>query len=125
MKTVAISASGKDLDARVEPRFGRARYFVLVDPDTQEWEHVDNMATLSSMQDVGALTARKLTKSRIVETVLTGNCGPKAYEELKGAGIKIYLNASGSVREVLNKLRSGELKEASGPNVPVYGGHGR
>ncbi len=125
MKTVAISANGKDLDARVEPRFGRARFFVLVDPDTQEWEPFDNLANLSSLQDVGILTAKNLTKSRVVETVLTGNCGPKAFKELKGAGIKVFLNARGSVREVLNKLRLGELKEASEPNVPAFGGHER
>jgi len=122
MKTVAISANGKDIDAGVEPRFGRARFFILVDPITQQWEPFDNLANLSSLQNVGILTAKNLTKNRVVQTVVTGNCGPKAFEELKGAGVKVFLNAQGTVRQALFKWRRGELEQASGPNVPVFGG---
>jgi len=125
MKTVAISASGKDLDACVEPRFGRTRFFIVMDPATEDWEAFDNLANLSSSQDVGILTAKNLTKNRVVQTVVTGHCGPKAFEELKEAGVKVFLNARGTVRHALNKLRLGELKEASGPNVPIFGGHER
>jgi predicted Fe-Mo cluster-binding NifX family protein len=122
MKTVAISANGKDIDADVEPRFGRARFFILVDPITQQWEPFDNLANLSSLQSVGVLTAKNLTRNQAVQTVVTGNCGPKAFEELKGAGVKVFLNAQGTVRQALHKLRLGELEEAPGPNVPVFGG---
>ena len=125
MKTVAISANGKDLDARVEPRFGRTRFFVLVDLTTEDWEPYDNLANLSSLSNVGILTAKNLTKNRVVQTVVTGSCGPKAFEELKEAGVKVFLNARGSVRQVLSQLRLGELQEASKPNVPMYGGHER
>jgi len=123
MKTVAISANGKDIDAGVDPRFGRARFFILVDPVTQDWEPFDNLANLSSLQDVGILTAKNLTKNRVVQTVVTGNCGSKAFEELKGAGVKVFLNAQGTVRQALNRLSLGELEEATGSNVPVFGGH--
>jgi predicted Fe-Mo cluster-binding NifX family protein len=123
MKTVAISANGKDIDAGVEPRFGRARFFILVDPITQQWEPFDNLANLSSLQGVGILTAKNLTKNRVVQTVITGNCGPKAFEELKGAGVKVFLDAQGTVRQALFKWRRGELEQASGPNMPVFGGH--
>jgi predicted Fe-Mo cluster-binding NifX family protein len=123
MKTVAISANGTDIDARVEPRFGRARFFILVDPVTKDWEPVDNLANLSSSQNVGILTAKNLVKSRVVQTVVTGNCGPKAFEELRGAGVKVFFNAHGTVRQTLNKLSSGELEEASGSNVPVFWEH--
>jgi len=122
MKTVAISANGKDIDAGVEPRFGRARFFILVDPITQQWEPFDNLANLSSLQGVGILTAKNLTKSRVVQTVVTGNCGPKAFEELKGAGVKVFLNAQGTVRQAFFKWSRGELEKSSGPNVPVFGG---
>ncbi|MFZ5451968.1 MAG: NifB/NifX family molybdenum-iron cluster-binding protein [Thermodesulfobacteriota bacterium] len=125
MKTVAISACGKDLDSCVEPRFGRTRFFILVDPATQEWELLDNLTNLSSLQNVGVLTAQKLTKSGMVETVLTGSCGPKAFKELQGAGVKVFLNAGGTVRYALSKLRRGELEESSEPNVPIYQGQFR
>ena len=122
MKTVAISANGKDIDAGVDPRFGRARFFILVDPITQEWEPFDNLANLFSLQGVGILTAKNLNKSRVVQTVVTGNCGPKAFEELEGAGVKVFLNAQGTVRQALFKWSRGELEQSSGPNVPAFGG---
>jgi predicted Fe-Mo cluster-binding NifX family protein len=125
MKTVAISAIGKDLEARVEPRFGRTRFFVLADPATGDWEPYDNLANLLSLKNVGMITAQNLTKNRMVQTVITGSCGPKAFEELKGAGVKVFLNVRGSVRQALNQLHRGELEEASGPNVPMYGRHER
>jgi predicted Fe-Mo cluster-binding NifX family protein len=123
MKTVAISANGRDLDAGVEPRFGRARFFILVDPVTQEWEPFDNLANISSLQNVGVLTAKNLTQNRVVQAVVTGNCGPKAFDELQRAGVKVYLNAQGTVRQALNSLRLSELEQASGPNVPMFGGN--
>jgi predicted Fe-Mo cluster-binding NifX family protein len=79
----------------------------------------------SSLLDVGILTAKSLTKNRVVETVVTGHCGPKAFKELQEAGVKVFLNARGSLRHVLNKLRLGELQEASAANVPLFGGHER
>jgi predicted Fe-Mo cluster-binding NifX family protein len=121
MKTIAVSANGKDIDARVEPRFGRTRFFVLVDPATEDWEPYDNLANILSLNNVGILTAKNLTKGRVVQTVITGSCGPKAFQELKEAGVKVYLNARGSVRQALGQLRLGELQEASEPNVPMYG----
>ena len=125
MKTIAISSSGANLDSCVEPRFGRARFFILVDPATEDWESLDNLANLSALLDVGILTAKNLTRNRTVETVVTGHCGPKAFKELQQAGVKVFLNARGSLRFALNKLRQGELQEASGPNVPQFGGHER
>ena len=31
---VAVSATGKDLNCQIDPRFGRCHYFVFIDPDT-------------------------------------------------------------------------------------------
>ena len=119
MKTVAISANGKNIDSGVEPRFGRARFFILVDPITLDWEPFDNLCNLSSLQGVGILTAKNLTRTP-VQTVLTGHCGPKAFEELRAAGVKVFLNAQGTVRQALTKWQFGELEEATGPNVKVF-----
>ena len=39
---IAISASGQNLDAEVDPRFGRCQYFIIADTDTEEFEALDN-----------------------------------------------------------------------------------
>ena len=116
MKTVAISTARKSLDAPVEGLFGRARFFILADPDTLEWEAEDNMHSLSSQQLVGIMTAQNLVRKNI-HTVMTGKCGSKAFNELKAAGIQVILDTEGTVREALEKFIRGDFSPATGPNV--------
>ncbi|GAG31451.1 unnamed protein product, partial [marine sediment metagenome] len=39
---IAVSAAAPELDAKVDPRFGRCQCFVIVDPETMEFEGVPN-----------------------------------------------------------------------------------
>jgi predicted Fe-Mo cluster-binding NifX family protein len=116
MKTIAISASQKSLDTPVEGLFGRSRFFILVDPETLEWEALDNLSQLSSNQLIGVMTAQSLARQNI-KTVMTGKCGPKAFEELKSAGIEVILGTGGTVRQALQRLNRGEVSPANAPNV--------
>jgi predicted Fe-Mo cluster-binding NifX family protein len=118
MKDIAVSANGKNLEAEVGPLFGRARFFILVDPDTLEWEALDNLGNISGTQGVGLMTAKSLERKNI-RTVLTGSCGPKAFEELQAAGIEVVLNAHGTVRKALANFMNGELDRAAKSNVMV------
>ena len=118
MKNLAVSANGENLEAKVAPLFGRARFFIIVDPDTLEWEAWDNLENLSARQGIGIVTANRLVRHNI-RTVLTGSCGPKAFEELQAAGVEVFLNAQGTVRQALASLSRGELCQASKPNVAV------
>jgi predicted Fe-Mo cluster-binding NifX family protein len=49
--------------------------------------------------------------------LITGNCGPKAFDVLNQAGIKILTGASGTVNDAINSFRNGELVATNGPNV--------
>ena len=44
---LAVSAMGSNLEAQIDPRFGRCRYFVIVDPDTMEFETINNSGASS------------------------------------------------------------------------------
>jgi predicted Fe-Mo cluster-binding NifX family protein len=116
MKTIALGTSKRSLEAPVEGLFGRSRFFILVDPDTLEWEALDNMKNLSSQSMVGVATARTLLQKNI-QTVITGKCGSKAFEELKAAGVQVIFNAEGRVRQVLEKFLRGDFSPAVDPNV--------
>jgi len=35
---IAITATGPSLDAEVDARFGRCQYFVIIDPQSMEFE---------------------------------------------------------------------------------------
>lgn len=116
MKTIAISAAKKSLDVPVEGLFGRSRFFILADPDTGDWEALDNLPNLSATQLIGVTTARSLVRKNI-KTVMTGKCGAKAFEELRSAGVQVILDTKGTVRQALERLIRGEVMPATVPNV--------
>jgi len=116
MKTIAVSAAKKSLDVPVEGLFGRSRFFILVDPDTGEWEALDNLSNLSATQLVGVATAQNLVRKNI-KTVMTGKCGARAFEALQAAGVEVILDTKGTVRQALGRLGRGEVMPATVPNV--------
>jgi len=119
---IAISATGPSLDAEVEPRFGRCQYFIFVDPETMEFEVVDNS---SAMAAGGAgISSAQAIADKGVQAVLTGNCGPNAYQVLSAAGIQLLTGVSGKVKDVVEVYRSGKYRASTGPNVPDHFGMG-
>jgi predicted Fe-Mo cluster-binding NifX family protein len=119
---IALSTTGPTLDAEVDPRFGRCQYFIIVDPETEEFEAMDNS---SAMAAGGAgISASQTIAGKGVQAVLTGNCGPNAYQVLSSAGIQIITGVSGKVREAIQGYKSGELQAGAQPNVPDHFGMG-
>jgi predicted Fe-Mo cluster-binding NifX family protein len=120
---IAITATAASLDAEIGPRFGRCRYFIIVDADTMEFEALENS---SAMAGGGAgVSAAQVIAGKGVEAVLTENCGPNAYQVLSAAGIKVVTGVSGKVRDAIRNYKSGKLKASSQPNVAEHFGMGR
>jgi predicted DNA-binding protein (UPF0251 family)/predicted Fe-Mo cluster-binding NifX family protein len=105
---IAVSASGQSMDAEVDPRFGRCRRFIIADPETMEFEVVDN-SSASESDGAGVSAAQKIVEKG-VQVVLTGNCGPNAYKVLSPAGIQVVTGVSGKVRDAIESYRSGKPK---------------
>ena len=120
---IAISSTGYDLDAEVDPRFGRCQHFIIVDPDNMEFETVDNGGAQAG-GGAGIATAQMIT-GKGVEAVLTGNCGPNAFQVLSAAGIKVATGVSGKVQDAIDNYKAGILQPTSQPNVPGHFGMGR
>ncbi len=119
---IAISANGPTLDAEVDPRFGRCQYFIIADPQTMEFEAIDNA---SAMAGGGAgISAAQMIAQKGVEAIITGNCGPNAHQVLSAAGIEMITGASGKVKDAIEGYRAGKLKPSSQPNVPDHFGMG-
>lgn len=117
---IAISSTGPDLDAQVDPRFGRCQCFIVVDPATEEFEVLDNQAAMMS-GGAGIQAAQMIANSR-VDAVITGNLGPNAADTLAASSLKTYMGASGTVREALQQYKNGQLQEASEPSVDAHAG---
>jgi predicted Fe-Mo cluster-binding NifX family protein len=120
---IAVSASSPALESPVDPRFGRCLYFLIVDPETMEFEAVENPYVSAS--GGAGIQAAQLVIQKNVEAVLTGSCGPNAFQTLKAAGVKVVIGVAGTVAEAVRKYASGEeFQEASGPDVPPHFGMG-
>lgn len=120
---IAVSATSDNLEAEIDPRFGRCRYFLIVNPDTLEFESIDNF---NAPAGGAGITAAQMIAGKGVEAVLTGNCGPNAYQVLTPAGIKVITGVNGNVREAVARYKSGAYTAATQANVPDhFGGGGR
>ena len=113
---IAITSTGKTKESAADPRFGRARYFLIFDADTHEYEVVDNSISLEAPQGAGIQAAETII-DKGAKILITGHCGPKAFRVLTGAGVVVYTGASASVEEEIGRFTKGELTEAHGPDV--------
>ena len=113
---VAVTSQGSDLSSQIDPRFGRATNFIVVDIDTNEFSVHDNSQNLNAAQGAGIQAGRTVVDLK-AEAVITGNVGPKAFRTLQAANVKVYPGASGTVREALEKFKAGQLPVADAANV--------
>ena len=122
---IGVTSTGPTLDDMMAARFGRCPYFLIIDPDTMEFEALPN-PNISQGGGAGIQSAQ-LMADRDVTAVLTGNCGPNAIKAFGAAEIQVISEVSGSVREAVQQYVSGTPVQAFAPNVdnPVKIGIGR
>jgi predicted Fe-Mo cluster-binding NifX family protein len=119
---IAVSATGKDLNCQIDPRFGRCQYFIFVDPETMEFEASENEGLMAS--GGAGVQAAQLIVQKGASALITGNLGPNAASALSASGIKVHLVSGGTVREVTDAFKEGILKETKGSTVPPHFGMG-
>ncbi len=119
---IAVSAMAPNLDAEVDPRFGRCQYFIVVDPETMEFEAVQN-TNLAAAGGAGIATSQMIAQKG-VEVVLTGNCGPNAYQALTASGIQVVTGVGGKARDAVEGYKAGRFRAASQPTVGAHFGMG-
>ncbi len=116
MAKIAISSEGPSLDDLVDPRFGRAGGFLLVDSGDLSAAYLDNGAAQARGQGAG-IQAAELVARAGATVVLTGYVGPKAFQALRAAGIGIGQDLGGlSAREALRRFLEGQVPLAQAPN---------
>ncbi len=119
---IAITSTGQTLDSQVDPRFGRAAYFIIVDTGSMEFKTIEN-------QNINAGGGAGINSAKVVidaqaKAVLTGNCGPNAQRTLSAAGVKLYTGATGTISEAIELFKNGSLVETAEPNVQPHFGTG-
>jgi predicted DNA-binding protein (UPF0251 family)/predicted Fe-Mo cluster-binding NifX family protein len=122
MEKIAISSEGPTLEDLVDPRFGRAAGFVIVDPQSMATSYLDNGASQARAQGAGIQAAEVVARAG-VKVVLTGFVGPKAFQALQAVGIQIGQDLGGvSVRQALERYLAGQVPMATTPNREAPGG---
>lgn len=116
---IMITAKGPQMTDAIDPRFGRARTFMLVDTATGERTAHDNHQNLNAAQGAGIQAAQNVSALG-AEIVISGNVGPKAFHTLTAAGIKVFLCHAGTVADAVRAFQAGELSEASSANVASH-----
>jgi len=120
---IAITTGGADLEAPVDPRFGRAKSFIIYDTESAQWSLLDNAQNLNAAQGAGIQAATAVVNAG-AQAVLTGNCGPKAFRTLSAGKVAVYTGVGGSVREAIEQFRAGKLQAAGDASVGAHFGTG-
>jgi predicted Fe-Mo cluster-binding NifX family protein len=105
---IAIPSSNK---FKVAEHFGRAQLFAVFNSENKSFEYMDNKTNLNAAQGAGIQSATSLV-NKGVEIILSPRIGPKAFDVLKSANIKMYLisGSDSTVERALALYNKGELE---------------
>ena len=120
---IAVSAMNPNLEAQIDPRFGRCRYFIIVDAETMQFEAIENSSAMAS--GGAGISAAQTIVGKGTQAVLTGNCGPNAFEVLAAAGIEVVTGVAGTVQDAVRDYKAGNYQTSSQPNVAANFGAGQ
>jgi len=117
---VAISSIGKNLESRIDPKFGRCPFFIIVvikEGDIKSSKVIENTAM---MQGGGAgIAAAQIVGNESVDAVIGVNFGPRAFGVLQELETKLYQGIQGTVKENVQQFIDGKLQELSKATGPM------
>jgi predicted Fe-Mo cluster-binding NifX family protein len=117
---ICVPSDGQTIDSQVDPKFGRASFFLILDTDTMEFQVLPNEG-LNSASGAG-ITAAKITVDSGAKALLTGNCGPNAHRILNATNIQVFTGLYGTVKEAVDMFNAGKLSPSQTPTVGPHSG---
>lgn len=103
---IVFPASKDELDSKVDKRFGRCSYFLVVDTDNMQSEVYENKYK-SESQGAGISASQFLIKKDI-DAVVASNIGPNAFNVLDSGDVDVY-QFSGNIKDGVEKFKGDEL----------------
>ena len=113
---IAVTSTGQDLQAPVDPRFGRAAYILIVDSETLDVDVIDNAENVNAFKGAG-IQAATMISDRKADVLLTGYCGPNAFKALDAVNIRVAGDVSGTVGEAVAAFKDGKVTFVTEPNA--------
>ena len=111
MEKYLVASSGDQLDSKISGRFGHAKFFIVIDPQTMDYEAYPGVEPDEEKPDIGNFMKQGISK------VLVGNIGPSAFNEARGYGLKVYLCRKMTVEEATNKVYNDEISPMQEPTL--------
>lgn len=110
---IVISSDGDTIENNVDMRFGRCRYFLIVDIEDGEIIDVKSVENEGAVMGHGAgIRAAQQAGNLNPDKIITGNLGPNAFNVLSQLNISAYMG-SGIVKDSIQKLLEGKLERIS------------
>ena len=113
---IAVTAESASPESMIDPRFGRAKYFLVYDDATENWDAIDNKQNLESAQGAGIQSASHVVNADC-KVLISGHCGPKAFAALSKAGVEVYTVNGGSVQSAIDSFKQGKLNKIETADV--------
>lgn len=112
---IVISATGRDKESDIDETFHRCPFFLIIDTKTNKQKSLENPAR-DNPSEIGAMVGQ-IVANEGIDTVITNNIGPRAFEIFEQYGIKIY-QAKGKINDAIKQLEKGKLSEIKEFTIP-------
>ncbi len=114
---IAVSADGSTLDAQVASRLSIAKYFLIIDLESGEFEAVPS--SIDRHRRGAGVQTITTAVGRGASVIITGYCGPGIVDQLKENDIEVLTGIKGTVKDALMHYRA----RAAGPSRTLPGGN--
>jgi len=111
---ILIGSDGNNFESTIAKRFGHANYYLLYNTETKYLEVFENIEEGHNHDNL------QYFLDKGVEAFVVGNIGPYAFEIINTPKSKVYLARKMTVKEAIEKLLNGELKQLNEPTVKKY-----
>ena len=116
---IAVSSSGNSLDSTLDPRFGRCAYFLIVNPADTRYEVFNNQGAAQSRG--AGIQAAKFLVAKDVTAVISGHVRPNVLQVFAAANIETFVAEQGTIKEVVERYKSGGLRPTRQTAVGAQG----
>ena len=112
---IAVASTGKTISSRVDDRFGRCPYFLVVDTTSRATETIENPG--QGEKNAAGIRACQMLIAEDIDAVVVKNIGHNAHVTLTGAGMDVYTVGSGTVSAAVEQVKRGKLSPLERPTV--------
>ena len=119
--TVAVPCRAPYLKGQIDPRFGRALFFLIVDTTADRFRVVDNTWTAHIPEEAGVRAADSIGEMG-VGAVLARHIGPRAFAALQAKDIAVYRTLETFVWDAVQRYREGSLSRLAEPDATERSG---